>query len=227
MAAVDVAEAAGGNVVVGEEKGGEGAVGRVLRKELVDDAKNIFQAIVRDGTLAAEIGLKIGHEESGGDAFAGNVADDEAEAVGAEIEEVVIIAAYGARGITMAGLVERLDRRTGLREKTALDFVGDFEFLGGAAFKFELGGDGAALGFESVGDFVETDQGESVAVGIAETSGDASPNGGFFAEERRFRDVVDFASFGVELDAAEARGVLEVDAAPGPFLVFGQDVFGD
>ena len=57
MAAVDVAEAAGGDVVIGEEECGEGAVGRVLREELVDDAKNIFQAIVRDGALAAEIGL--------------------------------------------------------------------------------------------------------------------------------------------------------------------------
>src|SRR5208282_4322388 len=213
MAAVDVAEAAAGNMVVGEEERGEGAVGRVLREELVDDAKNIFQAIMRDGTLAAEIGLKIGHEQRSGDAFAGDVADHEAEPVGAEVEKIIVIAAYGARGITVAGIVERVDRRANLRKKTALDFVGDFEFLGGAAFEFEFGGGGAALGFKGVGDFVEADEGESVAVGIAEAGRDAAPDGGFFAEQRRFESVADGARIGVELDAAEARGVLEADAA--------------
>ena len=87
MAAIDVAEAAAGNMVVGEEERRERAVGRVLREELVDDAKNIFQAIVRDGALAAEIGLQVGHEQRCGDAFAGDIADHEAEAVGAEVEK--------------------------------------------------------------------------------------------------------------------------------------------
>jgi len=57
MAAIDVAESAGGDVVIGEEERGEGTVGSILREELVDDTKNIFQAIVGDGALAAEIGL--------------------------------------------------------------------------------------------------------------------------------------------------------------------------
>ena len=227
MAAIDVAEAAAGNMVVGEEERGEGAVGRVLREELVDDAKNIFQAIVRDGALAAQIGLQVGHEKGSGDAFAGNIADDQAEAVGAELEEIIIIATYGARGITVTGIVERLNRRADLREKTALDFVGDFEFLDGAALEFEFGGGGAALGFEGVSDFVEADEGESVAVGIAEARGDAAPDGSLFAEERRFGEVTDLPGFRVEPDAAEARGVLETDAALGPLLIFGENVFGD
>ena len=213
MAAIDVAEAAAGNMVVGEEERGEGAIGRVLREELVDDAKNIFQAIVRDGALAAQIGLQVGHEQCSGDAFAGNVADDEAEAVGAEVEKVVIIAAYGARGITVTAIVERLNWRTDLREKTALDFVGDFEFLGGAAFEFEFGGGRAALGFEGVSDFVEADERKGVAVGIAEAGGDAAPDRCFFAEERRFGRVANLPRFRIELDAAKAWSVLEADAA--------------
>jgi hypothetical protein len=91
--------------------------------------------------------LQIGHEQRRGDAFAGNVSNDEAEAVGAEVEKVVIIAADGARGITVTGIVERVDRRTDLREKTALNFVGDFQFLGSAAFEFDFGSGGAAFGF--------------------------------------------------------------------------------
>src|SRR5580704_9266282 len=123
MAAVDVAEAAGGNVVVGEKERGERAVGRVLREKLVDGAQNIFEAIVGDGALAAQVGLQICHEQRGGDAFAGNVADDEPEAVEAEIEKVVVVAAYRAGGEAAAAIVERLDRWAELREKAALDFV--------------------------------------------------------------------------------------------------------
>ena len=228
MTAINVTEAAAGDVVVGEEESGEGAVGSVLREELVDDAKNIFQAIVRDGALAAQIGLQIGHEEGGGDAFARNVADDEAEAVWAEVEEVVVVAADGARGITVAGIVERLNWRADLGEKTALDFVGDFEFLDGATVEFEFGGGGAALGFEGVGDFVEADEGEGVAIGVAEAGGDAAPDGGFFAEQRGLDGAAGCVGVGrIELDAAQARGVLEADAAFGPFLVFGENVLGD
>ena len=228
MAAVDIAEAAGGDVVVGEEERGEGAVGRVLREELVDGAEEAL-GLVRDGALAAEIGLQIGHKESGGDAFAGDVADDEAEAVRAEVEKIVIIAAYSAGGKAAAAIVEGVDRWTRLRKEAALDFVGDFQFLGGAAFEIEFGGGGAALGFEGVGDFVEADEGESVAIGIAEASGDAAPDGGFFAEKRGVGGgcVAYLTRFGVELDAAQAGSVLEADAAFGPFLIFGEDVFGD
>jgi hypothetical protein len=227
MAAIDVAETAGGGVVIGQEERGEGTVRSVLGEELVDDTKNIFQAILRDGALAAEIGLQIGHEESGGDAFAGDVADDEAEAAWAEIEKVVIVAAHSARWIAVAAIVERGDRGANLGEKAALDFAGDFEFLSSAAFEFEFGGVGAALGFESVGDFVEADEKESVAVKIAETGRDAAPDVCFLAEEGRPDSGADGARFGVELNATEARSLVEADAPFGPFLVFGEDVFGD
>ena len=227
MAAINVAEAAGGDVVVGEEEGGEGAVGSVLGKELVDGAKNIFQAILGNGALAAEIGLQIRHEESGGDAFTGNVGDHQAEAAGAEVEKVVIVAADGACREAAAAIVEGVDRRAQLGKKAALDFVGDFQFLGGAAFGFEFGGGGAALGLEGVRDFVEADEGEGVAVGVAEAGGDAAPDGGFFAEEGGLDSGADGARFGIELNTAQAGSLLEADAPFGPFLVFCQDVFGD
>ena len=227
MAAIDVAEAAAGDVVVGEEERSEGAVGGVLGEELIDGAEEALRLVERDSALAAEIGLQIGHEESGGDAFAGNVADDQAEAVGAEIEEVVVIAAYCARWIAVTRIVERLDGGTELGEKAALDFVGNFQFLGGAAFEFEFGGGGAALGFEGVSDFVEADEEEGVAVKIAEAGRDAAPDVSFLAEEGGLDSGADGARFGVELNAAETRSLLESDAAFGPFLVFCEDVFGD
>src|SRR4029077_8632738 len=56
-AAVDVAEAAGRDVVIREEESGEGAVGCVLRKELIDGAKETLGLVERDSALAAQIGL--------------------------------------------------------------------------------------------------------------------------------------------------------------------------
>lgn len=53
MAAIDVAEAAGRDVVIGEEEGSEGAVGSVLREELIDGAKETLGLVERDSALAA------------------------------------------------------------------------------------------------------------------------------------------------------------------------------
>ncbi len=78
MAAVDVADAAGKLVVFGKEEGGERAAGRVFAEELIDGAEQALGVVSGNGALAAKVGLQIGHEESGGDAFAGDVADDEA-----------------------------------------------------------------------------------------------------------------------------------------------------
>ena len=57
MAAVDVAEAAGRDVVIREEERGEGAVGSVLGEELVDGGEEALGVVERDSALAAEIGL--------------------------------------------------------------------------------------------------------------------------------------------------------------------------
>ena len=135
--------------------------------------------------MATKIGLQIGHEQRGGDAFAGNVADDQAKTIRAEIEKIVVIAADGASRVTMAGIVQPANRGTPLREKTALDFVGDFEFLSGATFGFEFCGGSAALGFERMGHFVKADEKEDVSVNVAETGHDTAPNGRFETEHLR------------------------------------------
>ncbi len=57
MAAINIAEAAGGDVVVGKEEGSEGTVWGVLAEELIDGAEEALRLVERDGGLAAEIGL--------------------------------------------------------------------------------------------------------------------------------------------------------------------------
>ena len=147
MAAVGVAEAAGAVVVLGEEEGGVGAGGGVLKEHAVDRGEKTLGRFKSDADLTAKIGLQIGHEERGGDAFSGDVADDEREAVAAEIEEVVVVSADVAGLDADAGVVEGLEHGQGLGEELGLDLLGDLELLGGAAFGLELIGDGSALGF--------------------------------------------------------------------------------
>src|SRR6266851_4759443 len=158
MAAIGVAQAAGGVVVFGEEESGEGAVGSVVAKELVDGAKETLGLIEGDGALAAQIGLKVGHQEGSGDAFSGDVADDKTDALAAEVEEVVIIATDFASLDAQASIFESFEGRHSLRKETRLHLLGDFKFLHGAAFGFQPPGEGAALRFDGVGYFIETDE---------------------------------------------------------------------
>jgi hypothetical protein len=79
MSAVGIAEELGVVIVHGKEERGVGAVDCVLVEHAVYGLQQEFRTIEGDGTLAAQIGLQVGHEESGGDALAGNVANDEAE----------------------------------------------------------------------------------------------------------------------------------------------------
>ena len=116
MAAIGKTQAACGVVIFAKEESGESAVGGVVAKEVVYGAHEALGLIESDGALAAEIGLQIGHQESGGDALSGNVADDEAEAAAAKIEEVVIIAANLAGLDAKTGVFEGFERRLRLWE---------------------------------------------------------------------------------------------------------------
>src|SRR5712692_10895408 len=125
---------------------------------------------------------QVGQQERGGDPFAGDVCDDEAEATFAEVEEVVIVAADLTSLDADAGVFESSEGREGLREQPGLHVLGDFEFVRGAALGFLLFGDDATLRFHGMGELVEADQREGVAVDIAEAGNDSSPGRRFFAE---------------------------------------------
>src|SRR5882757_8105767 len=164
MAAVGVAEASGGVIVVGEEDGGVGGVGGVLEEETDDGLEEELWLVAGEGELAAEVGLEIGHEQGGGDAFAGDVADDESEPLVAEGEEVVVVAADVAGLDADARVVEGFERRQGLREEAGLDLAGDLELLCGAAVGLDLCGGNLALLFDLAGELVCANQFETVAI---------------------------------------------------------------
>jgi len=116
MAAVGVAQKAGGVIIFGEEKSGEGSVGGVFAEELVDGAQEMVGLLVGHGAEAAQIGLQVGHQKGSGNAFPGNVRDDKTETILAEIEEVVVVAADLAGLDADAGVFQSGERRKCLRE---------------------------------------------------------------------------------------------------------------
>src|SRR6266446_6106378 len=72
-------EVARGVVVFGEEESGERAVGRIVAKELIHGAHKALRLVQSEDALAAQVGLEIGHQESGGNSFSGDVADHESK----------------------------------------------------------------------------------------------------------------------------------------------------
>jgi len=78
-----------------------------------------------------------------------------------------------------------------------------------------------------VGDLVEADQGEGVAVGVAEAGENASPDGPAFAEQESSIRGTDLLRVGGKLDAAEAGSKLKMHATGRPLAELGEDVVGD
>src|ERR1700739_703571 len=62
VAAVDVSQAAGCGVILREEQCGEGSSGCILAEELIHGAQEALRLVQRDGGLAAQISLQIGHQ---------------------------------------------------------------------------------------------------------------------------------------------------------------------
>ena len=177
MAAVSVAEEAGGVVVVGEEDGGVGAVGGVLVEEAVDGLEKAVGLVAGEAELAAKVGLEVGHEECSGDAFAGDVADDEAEAAVAEREEVVVVAADVAGLDADSGVVEGFERGERLGEETGLNLPGDLKLLCGATFGLDFFDCVAALALDLASDRVGAEEFEGVAVDVVEACDGGSEDG--------------------------------------------------
>src|SRR5579883_3125698 len=156
--AIGIAQAPGLIVVLAEEERGVGTVGRVFAKQAVHRLQEALRLLERDRALAAQVRLQVGHEQGGGDPFAGCVGDDHAQRAMAEIEKVIVVAAHGARLNADPGVLQRLELRQGLGEQAGLHLLGDFQFLGGAAFGFELFGRRSPLGLNLPNEVVASDK---------------------------------------------------------------------
>src|SRR5258708_13033314 len=120
---------------------------------------------------------------------------------------------------------------------------GDFGLVGGAGVGFRFWGGGGGVGFHGVGELIETDEREGVAVDIAEACNGSSPDRRFFAEEHvgsadsagslcaftccYYCHCCILCRVSLVADTLEARRTVKADAALGPFEELGGDVFRD
>src|SRR5579872_2585223 len=116
MTAIRIAHPAGGIVVLGEEQRRICAFGGAVKKKLIHGVQEHRRRVARDGALAAQVRLKIGHHQRARDSFSRDIADYQPEPLTAEVEEIVVVATDLPRLNTASGVVERLKRRESLRE---------------------------------------------------------------------------------------------------------------
>jgi hypothetical protein len=100
---------------------------------------------------------KTRHEESGGDAFAGDVTKREGKASVAQHEEVVVVAVNGVSRATVAGEIHAGYFGMALGEEALLNLAGDLDLARDA---FALG-DFSGEAFEEFGVFEGRDQSAS------------------------------------------------------------------
>jgi len=105
MAGIAVAKGARGGVQNTAEEGHE-FIGRdAFAEHAVNDAAYARRAIqVANGCTQAR--LHVGHEQSGGNFFAGNVGDAEGQPIFDQLHHIEVISADRARGLPGAGNLE-------------------------------------------------------------------------------------------------------------------------
>src|ERR1700676_5504262 len=186
VAGVGVTQSAGGAVVDGDEEGGEAVVAGVAH-EMVVQAGDQFGGAEMLGAgsenLAAQRGLQAGHEQGGGNSLSGDVRNRNGDVRGTELNEIVVIAADGARGFADGFDFDTGNVRDLLRKKLILDFAGDGELA--------LEALALLLFFDEVGDgprhFIER-----------------------IAEDAELIAMLDVDTMGEVSGADELRGVIEV-----------------
>src|SRR5215510_8379292 len=125
MTAIRVAQLARLIVVFSKEDRCVVVLGAIFVKQLIHRSQESLRLFPSRRALAAQIRLKIRHQQSSRYALARDIANHQAEPSLAEIKKVVIVAADGASGVAKPNIGERLKRRMPLREEARLYVLGN------------------------------------------------------------------------------------------------------
>src|SRR5256885_190984 len=120
MSTVGVAQALRRVIIFGEEQSCVRVVGGILIKQLIHRSQQPLRVVPGNGTLAAEVRLQVGHQESARDALPCNVAQHQSNPLSSEVEEVVIIASDLASLAAESRIFQRPQSRETLWEESCL-----------------------------------------------------------------------------------------------------------
>src|SRR5258708_22606735 len=109
MPTVGIAQPARAIVVLAKKGGGIRSVGSVVIKQRVDRAQKTLRVVPGEGTLTAQVGLQVGHQQCTRNPVPGDVAEHQPESFLAETEEVIVVPSDLASLNTNTGIVQRLE----------------------------------------------------------------------------------------------------------------------
>src|SRR5262249_1277644 len=118
MTAIQVAQPARHIVVLRKKDRCVIVRGAVFEKQLIHRSKELLRLFPGYRTLAAQIRLKICHQQSSRYALARDIGDHQAEPPLADVQEIVIIAADGASKAANGTISEGLKRQHALWRQT-------------------------------------------------------------------------------------------------------------
>src|SRR5262249_50661897 len=119
-----VDQAAGLRVESAEEQGDEPFVAHVLGEDAVGAGQD-FADVLAPASKDAQIGTRFGHEQGRTDSMAGDVGDDDAEAIMKHGEVIEVVAAGGFGGKGSSGDVEARASGGALGKEPLLDLARD------------------------------------------------------------------------------------------------------
>jgi len=129
VSAVDIAQAARVVVITAEEEGRVAIGLRVTEEVIVHSSQQDGKVAAIDSGAVVEAPLQIRHEQGRRHPLAGNVGHDKPDSARSQVEEIIIVAADGARLNAPAGVIERSQGRPFPGEKLALHRSGHGDFL--------------------------------------------------------------------------------------------------
>src|SRR5206468_3760924 len=193
----------------------------------VNRLKKSFGLFDGDGTLAAQICLKVGHQQRGRHSLSHNIADHKPEPLLPEIQKVVVVATHAPRLHARARILQRPHRGHSLRKESRLHLHGNFQFVRRATLGLQLFRGCAAFRFNCAADLVEADERKGVPIDILETRKRAAPDRRPPIGRRRHRGGLELQSPGLLIDdAAKARWAPEANAAFAPFAIRRGQILG-
>src|SRR5215469_15960937 len=139
MTAIRVAQLARLIVVFSKEDRRVVVLGAILVKQLIHRSQESLRLFPSRRALAAQIRLKICHQQSSRNALARYIGNHQAEPSLAEIQKIVIIAPDSASGVAKANIGEGLKRRIPLWEEARLYLLGDCQVVSGLALDLRPG----------------------------------------------------------------------------------------
>src|SRR5947209_15798835 len=219
VTAIRKSQAASLVVVFGKEQRRVGRVRRILMENVVHGSQQMLRAVQGPRALDPQIRLKIRHQERRGNALAGDVADHQPETLSAQVQEIVVIAPTLAGLDACTRIFERSNQGWMLREEPGLNLFSDFELLRGAAFRFQLLGNGAPLRLDLAGHFVEPGQRERVSIRVFEVSEYSAPNPSLTFPAREWPWSRGCAA-AFEVHTSQAWSIHKLHAALTPFRIF-------